>query len=227
MDALHDEPEGDDERMTDKQEPQQEEQPVEAFGEYHPEAAHYGAYNEAMAAWRNEVRAMQAMPGETAPQDTFQSVPATDALSGTPSVEDMSTPSEPLSEPETAEGAKVETITGDRAANVSEPAQDDEETVTKGDSDGGERQAPKPVQVTPGASEESGPDEPGFDPTEHNAIEVMSYLEGVGEAEAQRVLDAEEKSERPRKGIIGQRDAILKRARRNDQKNAEAASSSE
>jgi hypothetical protein len=33
---------------------------VQGFGEYHPEAAAYAPFNDAMAAWRNQVKSMQA-----------------------------------------------------------------------------------------------------------------------------------------------------------------------
>ncbi|MGW1039331.1 hypothetical protein [Streptomyces sp. NPDC002547] len=62
-----------------------------------------------------------------------------------------------------------------------------------------------------------------FDPAEHSAKEVLAYLEGVGDVEAQRVLQAEENSATPRKGVLGQRDAILARARAHDQAAAEHA----
>lgn len=187
---------------------QPDEQKVEIYGEYHPEAAHYGSYNESMAAWRNQVRSMQqagSLPGEPSPQEPAQIAPVTDTFSGTPSPEAPS-------EPEAAEEAEAEVVI-----------------------EGGEYEAPAPVQVTPGAAEQDdgydrsdqSEEKQYFDPTEHNAIEVMSYLEGVGEAEAKRVLEVEENGDRPRKGIVGQRDAILKRARRNDMKKAEAVSSSE
>lgn len=185
---------------------QPEEDVAEVYGSYYPEAAQYGAYNEAMAAWRNQVRAMQSADDAASPtayQDDFQSVPATDVLSGTPSPTEVSVPSEPLSEPETVE----------------EPPAEPEAPVSS-------EEAPEASTEAPETSPEE--DQRGsFDPSDYNAIEVMNYLEGVGEAEARRVLDVEANSDRPRKGIIGQRDTILKRARRNDHKKAQAASSSE
>lgn len=46
---------------------------VQGFGEYHPEAAGYAPFNDAMAAWRNQVRSMQDSgtlpPSEEAPQE--------------------------------------------------------------------------------------------------------------------------------------------------------------
>lgn len=45
---------------------------VQGFGEYHPEAAAYGPYNDAMAAWRNQVRAMQDEGGLPGPQEAAE-----------------------------------------------------------------------------------------------------------------------------------------------------------
>lgn len=47
-----------------------------------------------------------------------------------------------------------------------------------------------------------------FDPAEHNADEVLAYLNDADEAEATRVLDAETAG-KARKGITDKRDAIL------------------
>jgi hypothetical protein len=47
-----------------------------------------------------------------------------------------------------------------------------------------------------------------FDPSRHNADEVLAYLGDADEADALRVLDAEVEGKN-RKGITGQRDAIL------------------
>lgn len=47
-----------------------------------------------------------------------------------------------------------------------------------------------------------------FDPAEHNADEVMAYLNQADEAEATRVLDAEADGKN-RKGITDKRDQIL------------------
>jgi hypothetical protein len=53
------------------------------------------------------------------------------------------------------------------------------------------------------------PEEPGvFDPAEHNADEVLAYLDQADETEATRVLDVEAFGKK-RKGITDRRDAIL------------------
>lgn len=75
-------------------------------------------------------------------------------------------------------------------------------------------------------SADPGDDDPGsdpFDPAEHSAKDVLAYLEGVGEMEADRVLAAEERAQTPRKGVLDKREAILSRARANDQAAAERA----
>ncbi|MFJ4990065.1 hypothetical protein ACIP9H_40495 [Streptomyces sp. NPDC088732] len=59
-----------------------------------------------------------------------------------------------------------------------------------------------------------------FDPSEHNAADVLGYLATVGEAEALRVLDAEAASAAPRKGIAKERDAVLEQARARDAEQA-------
>lgn len=67
------------------------------------------------------------------------------------------------------------------------------------------------------------PDDDPFDPAEHPAKDVLAYLEGVSEMEADRVLAAEESAQTPRKGVLDKREAILSRARANDQAVAERA----
>lgn len=66
-----------------------------------------------------------------------------------------------------------------------------------------------PAGVTGGSIAQTGGLNPGqFDPGEHNAPEVMSYLDGATAAEAERVLDAEAAGKN-RAGITRQREAIL------------------
>ena len=55
------------------------------------------------------------------------------------------------------------------------------------------------------------PAEP-FDPSARDVGEVLAYLDGAGEAEAVRVLDAEAAG-KARKGVLDQREAILARER--------------
>lgn len=53
--------------MSDQETPE-----VEGFGEYHPQAASHPAFNDAMAAWHNQVRSMRRsgeLPTVQAPQD--------------------------------------------------------------------------------------------------------------------------------------------------------------
>lgn len=64
-----------------------------------------------------------------------------------------------------------------------------------------------------------------YDPSDHPVKDVLAYLEDVGEEEAVRVLQAEENADSPRKGIVGQREDVLARARAraNDQARVEKA----
>jgi hypothetical protein len=58
--------------------------------------------------------------------------------------------------------------------------------------------------VTDEAADLVADEPPGeFDPTSHNVDEVRTYLAGVDEAEAQRVLDTERASDRPRVTLLG------------------------
>lgn len=50
------------------------EEQVEGFGIYHPEAAQYAPFNDAMAAWRNQVRSMQAEGTLPAPEEPSEAV---------------------------------------------------------------------------------------------------------------------------------------------------------
>lgn len=45
-----------------------------------------------------------------------------------------------------------------------------------------------------------------FDPTAHSVAEVKEYLESADDAERQRVLDAEAKADKPRKGLLKEGD---------------------
>lgn len=54
-----------------------------------------------------------------------------------------------------------------------------------------------------------------FDPSEHSNREVLAYLDGVGEQEALRVLDAEAAGQN-RAGIAKARDQVLEAARARD-----------
>jgi hypothetical protein len=66
-----------------------------------------------------------------------------------------------------------------------------------------------PDGVTGGSIAQTGGLNPGpFDPAEHTAPEVMSYLDGATAAEAERVLDAEAAGKN-RAGLVKQREAIL------------------
>lgn len=178
---------------------------AEGFGDYHPEAAGYGPYNDAMAAWRNQVRAMQdegTLPASQQPAEGSQEPESTPEPQSTPS-----------GSQEGAEGSQDENVAQrsvdealdlneDGTAKEGDPESADETMVRRDEKDGESGEA------------ESG-DEP-YDPSEHNAPEVIEYLRGVGEQEAKRVLDAEEQG-RARKGLLNAREDLLRRSRKNDE----------
>ncbi|MFD5975563.1 hypothetical protein [Streptomyces bacillaris] len=66
--------------------------------------------------------------------------------------------------------------------------------------------------LTPPSASASAP----FDPAEHNAKEVLAYLDTATEEEALRVLDAEAGADTPRAGITKVRDKVLADARERD-----------
>lgn len=154
---------------------------VEGFGEYHPEAAGYKPYNDAMAAWRNQVKSMQQ--GGELPQTQ-----------------------EPRDEPQ----EDAEESSSARLNLQSEEELEERERASESDSEAKDR--------TAGEGEPDSGDGPHevFDPAEHNAPEVMSYLKGAGEDEAVRVLESEEAG-KARKGILNLKDEILAKARENDE----------
>ncbi|MFF9285397.1 hypothetical protein [Streptomyces griseosporeus] len=79
-------------------------------------------------------------------------------------------------------------------------------------------QAPASADVTgpDGAQAEQEAGEPElFDPSAHSNREVLAYLDGVGEAEALRVLDAEAAGQN-RSGIAKAREQVLAAARERD-----------
>lgn len=59
-----------------------------------------------------------------------------------------------------------------------------------------------------------------FDPAEHNAKDVLIYLDTASESEAARVLDAEAAADTPRAGITKVRDKVLADARERDEQAA-------
>jgi hypothetical protein len=157
--------------MSEEQEPQ-----VQGFGEFHPKAASYSGYNDAMAAWHNEVKNLQNPPS-SAPPEVEEEAPAA--------------------------------------------AQDDaagEQTQAKPQETEQDSQKPQKTSEPRKGEQDSGTGEPRevYDPAAHTALEVMGYLKGVGEAEAERVIDSEAAGKN-RKGITGLREDFLAQARNNDQ----------
>lgn len=176
--------------MSDQEGPK-----VEGFGEYHPEAAAHQPYNDAMAAWRNQVKAMQSagtLPTSQEPQDAAE-------------------------RPQESEVTQESSEPPQGAQEGAEPVQDSnviERTIEEAldlKEDG------TPKEGDPEDDQDSG-DEPRevFDPAEHNAPEVLEYLKGVGEDEAVRVLESEEAG-KARKGILNLKDDVLAKARENDE----------
>lgn len=74
-----------------------------------------------------------------------------------------------------------------------------------------EADKPEPKQ------EPKGDGDKPFDPADHNADEVLAYLNDADKAEAARVLDAEAAG-KGRKGITNQRDAILDSKKEGEEK---------
>lgn len=200
---------------------QQEPERPEGHGRYHPEAARHQPYNDAMAAWFNEVRSMQQAGTLPAPREEAEPEaqqpevpeqrPANKQEQFTAPVKDE-TPEKSPSEDEKAPESKQESFEGSETPEGSgEP-----EKEPQGDSEGGENTGDEPP-AEPGQKDApeqpSERTEPGetYDPAEHNAPNVLGYLEGVDFDEAFRVLDLEEQG-RARKGILNHRDEILERA---------------
>ena len=186
-----------------------EESKAEGFGDYHPEAAGYGPYNDAMAAWRNQVRAMQAQGGapnqeQISPAAEEEPQQPSAATGEDPGTQEPSTPSsEPQQDAEGVQGTMQER---------------DERTVTQGDSESGDEEVPAPIPdpAPEGQAEEADGPKEVYDPADHTAPEVLDYLKGVGEDEAKRVLESEEAGKN-RKGITSLKDDILAKARENDE----------
>lgn len=211
------------EEDKDQSEPVEGEPEPEGHGVYNPQAAAHAPYNEAMAAWFNEVRSMQLSGSLPAPREEPEVEPELEVPEQRPVSEpdlikepeepevvwrtmeealDLHTDPEmgaraPESEPESFEGS--ETPESGRGP----------EEEPQGDSEGGEVNADEPP-AEPGQKDAPEPGET-YNPTEHNAPHVLGYLEGVGFEEAFRVLDLEERG-RARKGILNHRDEILARA---------------
>lgn len=79
---------------------------------------------------------------------------------------------------------------------------------------------PLPERHDDGAPPEPGHGGDPFDPIAHPVKDVLAYLQDVGEEEAMRVLQLESEGE-DRRGIAREREAIVARARANDQARAE------
>ncbi|MEU6010933.1 hypothetical protein [Streptomyces sp. NPDC047453] len=72
-----------------------------------------------------------------------------------------------------------------------------------------------PAEPGDADDQEAEVETPLFDPSEHSNREVLAYLDGVGEREALRVLDAEAAGQ-DRAGIAKQREQVLEAARARD-----------
>jgi hypothetical protein len=179
-----------------------EDSQTQGFGEYYPESAGYQPYNDAMAAWRNQVRAMQDEGSLPRAQEPAEG------------------PEEPERAPE-PEQASQEAQTPPEGVREPDDSQEMDENPER------RYAAPESVQGDSGDGEEgdSEQEEPQevYDPSVHNAPEVVEYLKGVGEQEAVRVLDAE-RAGKNRKGITSQEEEILARSRENDQDGSDSPS---
>lgn len=179
---------------------QQEGPTVEGFGEYHPEAAAHPPYNDAMAAWRNQVKAMQRggeLPDTRAAQDDPQEA-AGETGDATPDSDPQEGSQQRQEAAEGSQDGNVVHRTMAEALDLKEDGTPKEGNPPEDDQDSGD-----------------GPHEV-FDPAEHTAPEVLEHLKGSGEEEAVRVLESEEAG-KARKGILNLRDDILAKARENDE----------
>lgn len=85
---------------------------VQGFGEYHPEAAGYAPFNDAMAAWRNQVTAMQsggALPPfeETVPEASETAPETSEWVSYPGPQRNAESPAEELTSQDSSDEAKV------------------------------------------------------------------------------------------------------------------------
>lgn len=177
------------------------EQTGEGFGDFHPEAAAYGPYNDAMAAWRNQVKAMQA-------EGTF---PAEQTQQAAPEAQSDAEPTQP------PEGTQESSPASPEAQEGAEGAQ--EGTTTESEPESAEQtmaQRDEADQDEPDAQADDDEPKEVYDPSAHTAPEVLEYLKGVGEDEAKRVLESEEAGKN-RKGITSLKDDVLAKARSNDE----------
>ncbi|MFG2589054.1 hypothetical protein [Streptomyces sp. NPDC048438] len=104
------------------------------------------------------------------------------------------------------------------AATAAQPRQ--AQRIEAATADPGEHRTltPPAAPQDPGPGDAENPDEvDAYDPTEHSNREVLAHLETVTEAEALRILDAEEAAETPRAGIRKMREQVLEDARARDQ----------
>ncbi|TDB86278.1 hypothetical protein E1264_18460 [Actinomadura sp. KC216] len=99
----------------------------------------------------------------------------------------------------------------DGAAEVDGDANPAELAYFRAQGYGVEEVSPRPD--APAEATETGP----FDPSKRDVQAVLLYLDGAGEAEALRVLDAEADG-KARKGILDHRDEILTREREAEEK---------
>lgn len=189
----------------------EEQNEVQGFGVYHPEAAGHTPYSDAMAAWRNQVRSMQDDGTLPPTQEGNELAEAQEQQEQEP------TPSpEPEQDAQSARDEQANVQEGEHVEVLQEGAESPQEgdqsnsgrLNEKSVSDLQERQAAEDAQ-----QEES---QEVYDPAEHTAPEVLEYLKGVGEQEAERVLESEQAGKN-RKGITSLSDDILAKARENDE----------
>lgn len=171
---------------------EQAEEQVTGFGVYNPEASGHQPYNDAMAAWRNQVTAMQEageLPGNPVAEDAEES---NSVRRNRQSVEE-------LEERQGSEEPAERSV--DEAPDPTPDGTSKEDREPQEDADG-----PKDED-----SEDEGPDEV-FDPAEHNTAAVLAYLGDADLDEATRVLESEEHG-KARKGILNTKDDLLVRKR--------------
>lgn len=175
---------------------------AEGFGDYYPESAGHRPYSDAMAAWRNQVRAMQS-EGTLPPAQESQDEP-----------EEQERPEDPQERSESAQEAQTPMQASQEASGQQEGSQDSAEEP-QGDATVEDGQEKVSQEQDDSSGSESEPKEV-FDPSEHTVNDTLEHLKGVGVAEAERVLESEEAGKR-RLGILNHRDELLAKARENDE----------
>lgn len=175
----------------------------------HPQAAQHRPYLDEMAAWRNTVTA--GIPSANF-ADVPQRTPPTADEAWEESLEVSGEPvevtkffdaygSSPEGPPVTP--AQPAHIKYERPFQTPEDLQEAaEEALSHPETDLALSEAPEPSQSL-------------FDPSEHNAVQVLYHLKSAASTEIVRVMDLERQG-KARKGILGQEEDLIAKARKRE-----------